>query len=96
MTLGSLERLPFKVCGVTNPEDARLCTAAGASAVGVILFAGSSRAVGLARARAVARAVQSSEAAIVGVFVNEEPAVVATLAEQVPLDVVQLSGHETL
>ena len=80
-----------KVCGVMTPRDARMVDSAGADYMGVILSPGFSRSVDPARA---AEIYAASWARRVGVFVDAEPEVVAGLATELGLDVVQLSGSE--
>ena len=81
-----------KVCGITNPEDARVAATAGAAAIGLI-FAESPRKVGIEEAREVVAALPE-DILKVGVFVNEEPGEVVRIAREVGLDYVQLHGDE--
>jgi phosphoribosylanthranilate isomerase len=46
-----------KICGITSPEDASLAEAAGADAIGVVLFSASPRCVTPERAREIFEAV---------------------------------------
>ncbi|MGB3635097.1 MAG: phosphoribosylanthranilate isomerase [Rubrobacteraceae bacterium] len=82
-----------KVCGITNVEDARLVSDAGADAIGLI-FAPSPRQVDAVQAKEIVTTV-SKEVLKVGVFVNEEPDTVLRLADEVGLDYVQLHGDES-
>ncbi len=43
----------IKICGITRPEDARAAEAAGADAIGVVLFSASPRSVPPERAKAI-------------------------------------------
>jgi len=81
-----------KVCGITNPEDARAAATAGAAAIGLI-FAESPRKVGIEEAREVAAALPE-DILKVGVFVNAEPVEVVRIAREVGLDYAQLHGDE--
>ena len=81
-----------KVCGITNPEDARVAATAGAAAIGLV-FAESPRRVGIKEARGVAAALPE-DILKVGVFVNAEPDEVVRIAREVGLDYVQLHGDE--
>ncbi len=81
-----------KVCGITNPEDARAAATAGAAAIGLV-FAESPRRVGIKEARGVAAALPE-DILKVGVFVNAEPDEVVRIAREVGLDYVQLHGDE--
>ena len=82
-----------KVCGITNPEDARLAAGSGADAIGLI-FAKSSRKVSVEEAREIAATLPDGVLKV-GVFVNEEPEEVLWIAREVGLDYVQLHGDET-
>ena len=46
-----------KICGITTPDDARLCASAGADCIGVVLFSDSPRSISPARARQIFDAV---------------------------------------
>ena len=81
-----------KVCGITNPEDARAAATAGAAAIGLV-FAESPRKVGIEEARDVAAALPK-DILKVGVFVDAEPDEVVRIAREVGLDYVQLHGDE--
>jgi indole-3-glycerol phosphate synthase/phosphoribosylanthranilate isomerase len=80
-----------KVCGLTEPEDAALAAAMGASFAGLIMVPNTPRALGRARAEAVAAAAGIPA---VGVFRNEKPMVVADTARALGLAAVQLHGEE--
>ncbi len=82
-----------KVCGITNPEDARGAADAGAEAIGLV-FAESPRKVRIEEARDVAAALPKGVVKV-GVFVNEEPEDVLWIARQVGLDYAQLHGDES-
>ncbi len=82
----------LKICGTTNLHDAQLAVAAGADALGFI-FAPSPRRIETAEAaEIIARLPHGIET--IGVFVNETPARVAAVTEQVGLSGVQLHGDE--
>jgi phosphoribosylanthranilate isomerase len=82
-----------KICGVTRPEDAGVAAQAGADLVGMILWAPSPRSVDREAARRVREAIPYGVEAV-GVFVDEDPDVVAELADELRLDRVQLHGSE--
>lgn len=84
----------IKVCGITQPADALVAAQAGATAIGLIFFRRSPRAVDVRQAALIA-AVTPRPVLRVGVFVNEEPAAIRSIAEAVQLDVIQLHGDET-
>lgn len=83
-----------KVCGITRLEDAVAAAEAGASAVGFVFWPGSPRWITAGRAAAIAARVPA-QVRRVGVFVNQPPAEMQAIAEEVRLDVVQLHGDET-
>jgi phosphoribosylanthranilate isomerase len=81
-----------KVCGITNPEDARVAADAGADAIGLV-FAESPRRVSVERAREIAAALPEGILKV-GVFVDAEPGEVLRIAREVGLDYAQLHGDE--
>jgi len=81
-----------KVCGITNARDARVAADAGADAVGFI-FAESPRRVGVVEARRISIALPENVVRV-GVFVDEKPAEILRISDEVGLDLVQLHGDE--
>jgi phosphoribosylanthranilate isomerase len=84
----------IKICGITNLEDALLAAELGAHALGFIFYAKSPRSVAPEAAREIIRQLPPF-VVTVGVFVNEEAAVVRDLAARAGLDWVQLHGAES-
>ena len=82
-----------KVCGITNPGDAREAADAGADAIGLI-FAESPREVNVEEARRISVALPDGVLKV-GVFVDAEPEKVLQTAREVGLDLAQLHGDET-
>lgn len=82
-----------KVCGVNRPDDLAVAVAAGADLVGFILVDWSPRAITRAAAAELATQVPANVGRV-GVFVDEDPAIVAAIADQLGLDYVQLHGSE--
>ncbi len=82
-----------KVCGITNPADARVAAEAGADAVGFI-FAESPRLVSAEEARRISIALPKNVLKV-GVFVNAPPEEVLRTAAEAGLDMAQLHGDET-
>ena len=82
----------FKICGITNPEDAAAAIEGGATALGFNFYPRSPRYIAPERAAEIpsTRGVRR-----VGVFVNESPARVEEIARIAALDVAQLHGDET-
>jgi phosphoribosylanthranilate isomerase len=83
-----------KICGVTRVEDATRAVEAGASAIGLVFWKGSSRAIDRATAREIARAVLPL-VSLVGVFVDARPDELVEIAADVGLSAVQLHGRES-
>jgi phosphoribosylanthranilate isomerase len=82
-----------KVCGITNPGDAREAADAGADAIGLI-FAESPRKVDIEEARKITIALPDGVLKV-GVFVDVDPEEVQRIAREVGLDLAQLHGDET-
>jgi phosphoribosylanthranilate isomerase len=82
-----------KVCGITNPGDARFAVEAGADALGLV-FAESPRQVSVEQAKEVVAALPDGVLKV-GVFVNAEPKEVLRIASEVRLDYAQLHGDES-
>ncbi|MBA3607789.1 MAG: phosphoribosylanthranilate isomerase [Chthoniobacterales bacterium] len=88
----------IKICGVTSIADALLCGAAGADMIGLNFSLQSLRCItpeGGADIVASARE-KFPRMKVVGVFVDQEPDFVQTLATDLALDAVQLHGNETV
>ena len=84
----------IKICGITNLKDALLAAELGADALGFIFYPKSPRKVAPETARSIIAQLPPFVAAV-GVFVDEEAAVVRDLAARVHLDWVQLHGQES-
>ena len=82
-----------KICGVTSAEDAELAASLGATAVGMVFWSGSPRAVDVERAKLIALALPTFVTAV-GVFVDQSVDEVSAIADAVKLDAIQLHGHE--
>ena len=86
-------RAPLKICGLTDPADARLCAEAGAAAVGAVFYPPSPRNVSPERAAEVFADVPP-DVARVGVFVDATAADILRAARIAGLAVAQLHGAE--
>ncbi|MBF9022230.1 phosphoribosylanthranilate isomerase [Rhodobacterales bacterium FZCC0069] len=86
--------IPIKFCGLSQPADIVAAAEAGARYVGFVFFPKSPRAVSLTQARDLALAVPVGVAKV-GLVVNPEDAFLDQLLAEVPLDILQLHGHET-
>ena len=88
------ERTRIKICGLRDPEHARIAACEGADAVGLVFYDKSPRYVQVSEAAHVARALPPYVMAV-GLFVNAPGAVVKQAIEAVPLDLLQFQGDET-
>jgi phosphoribosylanthranilate isomerase len=86
--------IAVKICGITTTEDAELCVAAGADAIGLNFYPASPRSIDAERARAIVAAV-GGRALTVGVFVDSTEAEIEALRSQTGIDCVQLHGDES-
>jgi phosphoribosylanthranilate isomerase len=88
----------IKICGLSTVEDALATAHAGADLIGVV-FAKSRRQITPDQAAVIVDALRQDERGrrvqVVGLFVNETPTTVNTIAEACGCDYVQLSGDET-
>jgi phosphoribosylanthranilate isomerase len=90
----SILLMRIKICGITNLEDALLAAEVGADALGFIFYLKSPRKVAPETAREIIAQLPPFVTSV-GVFVDEEAAVVQDLAARVGLDWVQLHGQES-
>ena len=84
--------IKVKICGITTPDDARLAAGLGASAIGMVFWPGSPRAIDVGRAREIVAAVPPF-VMTVGVFVNQT-AEAQEIARAAGLHAIQLHGDE--
>lgn len=82
-----------KICGNTNPEDARLAAQLGADYLGFI-FAESKRKISRQTARAIMQAVPGFKN-FVGVFLNQPKKEVDAVAGELGIKTLQFHGDET-
>ncbi|MDD5681295.1 MAG: phosphoribosylanthranilate isomerase [Candidatus Omnitrophica bacterium] len=83
----------IKICGITNPEDARNAVSFGADALGFV-FAESPRKIEPKLAKKIIADIKN-DAICVGVFVNEPLSRVEETVNYCGLSAVQLHGDET-
>ncbi|HKK97779.1 MAG TPA: phosphoribosylanthranilate isomerase [Marivita sp.] len=83
-----------KICGLTRPEDVAAAADAGAAYVGFVFFAKSPRSVSFDLARDLAVDVPVGIGKV-GLVVDADDAFLDELTAEVPLDFLQLHGHET-
>jgi phosphoribosylanthranilate isomerase len=83
-----------KICGITRLEDAEAAVALGANALGFVFWPKSPRYIDPYRARAIVASLPPFVSAV-GLFVNQSPGHIASVASLARLGVVQLHGDET-
>ena len=83
-----------KICGLTRPEDVAAVVAAGAQYAGFVFFPKSPRNVSIETARALALDAPVGLAKV-ALVVDASDAALDAIVEQVPLDILQLHGHES-
>ncbi|WP_299316701.1 phosphoribosylanthranilate isomerase [uncultured Halomonas sp.] len=86
-----MQRTRVKLCGLTRPEDVDAAVAAGADALGFVLWPGSKRAVDEARLAELAERVPAFVTRV-GLFVDQDPALIERCARH--LDLLQFHGEE--
>ena len=93
-TLAPTLRTRIKICGLTREEDVDQAVAAGADAIGFVLYAPSPRAVSIARAAQLARRLPPFVTPVL-LFVNEAPAQVQQACVEIPGACLQFHGDES-
>ncbi len=89
----ALPRTRIKICGITQPEHARVAVAAGADAIGLVFYPPSPRAVTLQQAQIIAAEVPPF-VSLVGLFVDATRHEIETTLKMLRLDVLQFHGDE--
>ncbi len=89
-----LHRTRIKICGLTREEDVDAAVAAGADALGFVLWPGSARHVPAARAAVLAQRLPPFVTPVL-LFVNASPGEVAAGLAAVPQALLQFHGDET-
>ncbi|MDE2606835.1 MAG: phosphoribosylanthranilate isomerase [Burkholderiales bacterium] len=87
-------RTRIKICGLTREQDVDAAVAAGADAIGLVLYPKSPRHVSAARAAELARRLPPFVTPVL-LFVNEPPEGVRAACELVPGAILQFHGDET-
>ncbi len=82
-----------KICGLRRPQDVEAVNASRPDYAGLILAAGFRRTVDRETAQALRRAL-SRDIPLVGVFVDDDPAVMADYLDSGIIDIAQLHGRE--
>jgi phosphoribosylanthranilate isomerase len=86
--------MKIKICGITNAGDADVAMAAGADALGFVMYRKSPRWVEPTVARSIVAGLPPFVLAV-GVFVNEEAERVRVLMDECGLALAQLHGDES-
>ncbi len=86
--------MKVKVCGITNLEDAKLCSRLGADALGFIFYEKSQRNICYSKTKEIIRQLPSFIVKV-GVFVDQGVAEINTIAQKIGLNAVQLYGNVT-
>jgi phosphoribosylanthranilate isomerase len=88
------ERARIKICGLTREQDVDAAVAAGADAVGFVMYAKSPRAIAPQRAAELARRLPPFVTPVL-LFVNEAPQAVMAACAMVSGAAIQFHGDET-
>jgi phosphoribosylanthranilate isomerase len=83
-----------KICGIRDAAALDAARQAGADMVGFVFFPPSPRAVTANEAGMLARSYRDGPRRV-GLFVDPDDAMLAATLAEVPLDILQLQGHET-
>jgi phosphoribosylanthranilate isomerase len=85
-----------KICGISDTAHALVAAEAGADLIGLVFYPPSHRYVSAEQAGEIVRALRAAghRTLAVGLFVNDDPARVSAIADELGLDLIQLSGDE--
>lgn len=89
-----MTNIAVKICGLTGPDHVAAAVEAGARYVGFVFFPKSPRNVSIDDARALALEVPPGVAKV-ALVVDADDATLDPIVNAVPLDMLQLHGHET-
>lgn len=87
--------IKIKFCGMVRAEDIAFASGLGVEYVGLVLYAGSPRALSLEAAVSLRRLLPS-HVQCVGLFVNAHPQYVLAVQRRLGLDVLQFHGDESV
>lgn len=90
-----LETPRVKICGIMAPADAQAATVHGTDFLGLNFVKGRRRCLTVDKARDIIRPLGTACPPTVGLFLNEEPAVVRDVVAATGLQYVQLCGGES-
>ena len=83
-----------KFCGLTHEEDIARAVKLGVDALGFVFYAPSSRSVAPDHAAMLTSSVPAFVTRV-GLFVNEQPAIIQNIFERTRLNLIQYHGDET-
>jgi len=86
-------RTRVKICGFTQPSDARNAVRLGADAIGLVFYPPSPRHVEIEQAQAIVAGLPPF-VTVVGLFVDEDAARVREVLQRVRIDLLQFHGDE--
>ncbi|MFT6914441.1 MAG: phosphoribosylanthranilate isomerase [Motiliproteus sp.] len=86
-------RTRVKICGLTQVEDARRVAQAGADSIGLVFYPPSPRAVSIEQAQLICAALPAF-VTVTALFVDEQPARIEQILQQLPIDLLQFHGDE--
>lgn len=89
-----MQDVRVKICGLCRPEDLAAAAAAGAAYAGFVFFPKSPRHLTIAAARGLALAAPEGLCKV-ALTVDADDATLDAIVEAMPLDMLQLHGHET-
>ena len=92
--MNSMYRTRIKICGLTREEDVDAAVAAGADAVGFVMYEPSPRYVSAERAAELARRLPPFVTPVL-LFVNESAIKIEAVYERLPTALLQFHGDET-
>lgn len=86
-------RTRVKICGITRIQDAQDAVALGVDAIGMVFYDKSPRGISLAKAQAIAKAINPF-VTIVGLFLDASQQYVREIIDTVHIDLLQFHGDE--
>ena len=93
-TITTSQRTRIKICGLTREQDVDAAVAAGADAIGFVLYRNSARYMTIERAVELAKRLPPFVTPIL-LYVNEDPANVVAHCRLLPSAILQFHGDET-
>jgi phosphoribosylanthranilate isomerase len=93
-TTAQSSRTRIKICGLTREQDVDAAVAAGADAVGFVLYAKSPRHVSVDRAAELARRLPAFVTPVL-LFVNEPASAIVASCTRIAQAIIQFHGEET-